>query len=148
MLALQALGEALANLTDKQFARIEFAEPDLQDALVFYRNQPPRQHEARRRQMQFIGKLMRRIETEDLQQQLHRVQGMDAEDKRLHAQTEQWRDRLLEDPKALTEFLEIFAGDAQQLNQRVRAAVKARQAGRDRGEARALFRALSDCIRH
>jgi Uncharacterized protein conserved in bacteria len=148
MLALQALGEALAQLTDKQFKRIEFSDSDLKDALIFYRSQPPKQHEARRRQMQFIGKLMRRLETDDLRQQLERVQGLDQEDKRLHALTEQWRDRLLQDPKALTAFLDAFQGDAQILNQLVRAAHKARSTDRDRGEARALFRALNECIRH
>lgn len=148
MHALQALGAQLAELPDKQFARIEFADADLKEALEFYRSLPSKKHEARRRQLQFIGKRMRNAEIEGLEAQLHRVQGLDQEEKRIHHQAEQWRTRLLEDPKSLAEFLSQFTGDAQRLNQLLRAAKKAADQGKDKGEARALYRAVFDTLSH
>jgi ribosome-associated protein len=148
MTALQALGERLAALPDKQFQRIEFADEALAEAIAFYRAMPAKQHEARRRQLQFIGKRMRLAPTDGLQAQLDAMQGMDADEKRHHHQAEQWRERLLADPKALTEFLSQHQGESQQLNQLIRAAVKAKTQNTDRGEFRALYRALYDAIRH
>ena len=148
MLALQALGQELANLSEKRFQKIQFPEDALREALEFYRGIPEKKHEARRRQMQFIGKVMRGIEPNSLQAQLDAMKTTDNEEKRRHHQAEQWRDRLLDDPKQATDFLNEFATDVQRLNQLIRAAKKARELNKDKGEARSLYRALYDAIAH
>jgi len=148
MLALQALGQELAALSDKQFKKIVFPEDKLREALEFYRTIPDKKHEARRRQMQFIGKVMRGIDPDPLQAQLEAMKNTDNEEKRKHHQAEQWRDRLLEDPKKATDFLNDYATDAQRLNQLIRAAKKARELNKDKGEARSLYRALYEAIAH
>ncbi|MEK9669867.1 MAG: ribosome biogenesis factor YjgA [Gammaproteobacteria bacterium] len=148
MLALQSLGQELADLSDKQFKKIVFSEDALREALEFYRTIPDKKHEARRRQMQFIGKVMRGIEPDSLQTQLEAIKSTDNEEKRKHHHAEQWRDRLLEDPKKATDFLNEFSTDAQRLNQLIRAAKKARELGKDKGEARSLYRALYEAIAH
>jgi ribosome-associated protein len=98
--------------------------------------------------MQFIGKVMRGIEPDSLQAQLEAMKHTDNEEKRKHHQAEQWRDRLLEDPKKATDFLNDYATDAQRLNQLIRAAKKARELNKDKGEARSLYRALYEAIAH
>jgi ribosome-associated protein len=148
MLALQSLGQELADLSDKQFKKIVFSEDALREALEFYRTIPDKKHEARRRQMQFIGKVMRGIEPDSLQTQLEAIKSTDNEEKRKYHHAEQWRDRLLEDPKKATDFLNEFSSDAQRLNQLIRAAKKARELGKDKGEARSLYRALYEAIAH
>jgi ribosome-associated protein len=148
MLALQAIGQALAALSDRQFAKIEFPDDKLREALEFYRTIPDKKHEARRRQMQFIGKVMRGIEADSLQTQLDAMAHTASEDKRKHHQAEQWRDRLLSDPKQAAEFLNTFTADPQRLNQLIRAARKARELNKDKGEARSLYRALYEAIAH
>ena len=148
MLALQSLGQELADLSDKQFKKIVFSEDALREALEFYRTIPDKKHEARRRQMQFIGKVMRGIEPDSLQTQLEAIKSIDNEEKYKHHHAEQWRDRLLEDPKKATDFLNEFSSDAQRLNQLIRAAKKARELGKDKGEARSLYRALYEAIAH
>jgi ribosome-associated protein len=148
MLALQALGQELAALSDKQFKKIVFPEDKLREALEFYRSIPDKKHEARRRQMQFIGKVMRGVEPESLQAQLDAMKNTDNEEKRKHHQAEQWRDRLLEDPKKAADFLNEFSADAQRLNQLIRATKKARELNKDKGEARSLYRALYEAIAH
>ena len=147
-LALQALGQELAALSDKQFKKIVFPEDKLREALEFYRSIPDKKHEARRRQMQFIGKVMRGVEPESLQAQLEAMKNTDNEEKRKHHQAEQWRDRLLEDPKKAADFLNEFSADPQRLNQLIRVAKKARELNKDKGEARSLYRALYEAIAH
>ena len=148
MLALQALGQEIATLSEKQFQKIQFPEEKLREALEFYRSIPEKKHEARRRQMQFIGKVMRGIEPDSLQTQLGVMKITANEEKRKHHQAEQWRDRLLDDPKQATDFLNEFAINAQRLNQLIRIAKKARELNKDRGEARNLYRALYEAIAH
>ncbi len=64
MHARQALGERLAGLEDDVIAQLPLDER-LADALRAVRTL--RSHEARRRQMQFIGRLMREVDLEALQ---------------------------------------------------------------------------------
>ena len=148
MLALQALGQELAALSEKQFQKIQFPENALRAALQFYRSIPEKKHEARRRQMQFIGKVMRSIEPDSLQAQLDAMKTTDNEKKRRQHQAERWRDRLLDDPKQATDFLNEYATDVQRLNQLIRAAKKARELDKDKGEARSLYLALYAAITH
>ena len=148
MLALQALGQALAALSEKQFRKIEFPENKLREALEAYRDIPDKKHEARRRQMQFIGKVMRGIKPDSLQAQLDATKHADNAEKRKHHQAEQWRDRLLKEPKDAAAFLDTFQTDAQRLNQLIRAARKARDLNKDKGEARSLYRVLYQAIAH
>ncbi len=84
--------------------------------------------EGRRRQMQFIGKLMRKLEEEDIEaiREALRAQhsGSAKETLALH-QAEQWRDRLLLSDDAVAEWMEAYpATDSQQLRAMVRQARK------------------------
>ena len=148
MLALQVLGQELAALSEREFQKIQFREDALREALEFYRSIPEKKYEARRRHMQFIGKIMRYIEPDSLQAQLDAMKTANKEEKRKHHQAEQWRNRLLDDPKQATNFLNEFTADRQRLNQLIRAAKKARELNKDKGEARSLYRALYEAIAH
>ena len=148
MHALQALGAQLVELPDGQFKRLQLDSEKLREALIAYRSLAPKNHEARRRQLQFIGKVMRDVETGLIAQQLEAFLHGSAEQKRVLHKAEQWRERLLTDPKSVAAFLDTVQTDAQILNQHVRAAIKARQLGTDRGEARALFRVLVAALSH
>jgi ribosome-associated protein len=53
--ALQTLGVALSELSNERFAAIDMPEI-LRDAITMFRK--TRSHEGRRRQMQYVGKLM------------------------------------------------------------------------------------------
>jgi ribosome-associated protein len=84
--------------------------------------------EGRRRQMQFIGKLMRKLENDDIEaiREALRAQhsGSAKETLALH-QAEQWRDRLLQSDDAVAEWIATYpATDSQQLRAMVRQARK------------------------
>jgi ribosome-associated protein len=134
--ALQRLGEELAELPVEVLATLGL--PDrLQLALEEYSRIPS--HEARRRQRQFIGRLMREVEPEPLQAFLdERRRPHKAATQRFRL-TEQWRDRLLAGgAPALEVFIAAHPGaDRAALGEAVRAA----QDGRS-GAPKRLFRMI------
>jgi ribosome-associated protein len=64
VLALQKLGEALAQLAETQLAQIPL-EPILADAIAAART--IKSHEAKRRQLQYIGRLMCEVNIQPIQ---------------------------------------------------------------------------------
>lgn len=109
---LQDLGGELLTLRADLMAKLTLPEK-LQDALAEAKRLT--NFEAKRRQMQFIGKLMRKLDDEEVQaiQQVLQIQrdGGAADAAILH-QAEQWRDRLIDSQTgdaALTEWLSAYA---------------------------------------
>jgi ribosome-associated protein len=132
---LQQLGEDL--LTLRQGLMDKLALPDkLVDALAEARRIT--NFEGRRRQMQFIGKLMRKLEDDTvaaIEAALEvQHQGSAADTLRLHL-AEQWRDRLIADDQALQDWL---AQDPDADLQRLRSLI--RQARKDAQEKAAAER--------
>ena len=95
--------------------------------------------EARRRQLQFIGKLMRNVDAEPIRAQLAAWKAVSrAHTARLHS-IERWRARLLEDDDALAELLRAHP----QADARPAADPRAqREARAGRGQPPKSFRAL------
>ena len=118
--ALQTLGEAVAELSDARLAAIEMPE-SLRDAIKEYRK--TRSHEGRRRQMQYVGKLMRRADEDALREAVAAATlGSARETLALH-EAERWRAELVADDDALTRWLAAHPDtDTQQLRSLVRAA--------------------------
>jgi ribosome-associated protein len=140
MHALQALGARLAALNTAQLASIELPE-GLREAIV--EAQRIRSREARRRQLQYIGRLMREIDPAPIRAQLEVWDGRSRSATAAHHRAERWRERLLDDDAALTEFArEHPRADLQRLRACVREARKERVAGRDPRNFRVLFRLI------
>ena len=137
---LQSLGEALAELPGDVLATLDLPDRLLQ-ALEDYSRIPS--HEARRRQRQFIGKLMRDVDPEPLQAFLDGRQRPAKEQARLFRLTERWRDRLVtEGQPALEAFLAAYPGAAAG---ELADAVTAARDGRS-GAPRRLFRMVRTII--
>lgn len=95
--ALQELGEALAALPPTAQDDMPLS-PDMREALSLLARITDR--EGRRRQMQFIGRLMREEDADAIREALAaRSAGHQADTARFH-RAEQWRDRLLREPDA------------------------------------------------
>lgn len=130
--ALQSLGQALLTLRGDLFARLELPEK-LQEALQEAKRIT--NFEGKRRQMQFVGKLMRKLEDAQLDA-IHTAldeqqNGSAAEKLALH-QAEHWRDRLIADDGALDQWLEQFPRtDTQQIRALIRQARKDAPAAHD-----------------
>ena len=148
---LQSLGAELVELPDAAFKALPLPE-DLREAMHEYRR--TRSHEGRRRQMQYIGKLMRGADPDPLREALASVRLGGARDSLLLHQAEAWREELLADDEAQTRWArEHPESDLQQLRQLVRAArAQAREAaatGQPLRQARGhreLFRFIRACL--
>jgi ribosome-associated protein len=144
MHALQALGEALVALTPAQLAGLSLPER-LADAIGEARRIPT--FEGRRRQMQYIGRLMREVDAEPIAQRLQQLRYGRAQDNARHHAAELWRERLLAEDSALTELAAAHPGlDTQHLHTLVRNARREAARGDAPKAQRALFRALRDCL--
>jgi ribosome-associated protein len=98
MMALQDLGEALLRIGPARRAELPLPER-LKEALDAA--QRISQREARRRQLQFIGRLMREVDAAPIRARLAQwADAPNAEKARLHT-VERWRERLLSAPGSL-----------------------------------------------
>ncbi|HKX42962.1 MAG TPA: ribosome biogenesis factor YjgA [Burkholderiaceae bacterium] len=120
---LQALGEAAAALPDDRLRGLAISETLLEAILTYKKT---RSHEGRRRQMQYIGKLMRREDdAEPVRQAVAELQLGRAKDSLALHEAERWRAELLASDDALTQWAAQRPGsDTQQLRSLVRAARK------------------------
>ena len=146
MHALQDLGTDLVELNDDQLATVELPE-NLRDAVLEARRLEGK-HEARRRQMQYIGKLMRHIDAEPIRASIAAYKAVSHEHTaRLHL-LERWRARLLEDADAVTEFMSAYPhADAARVRTLIRNAERERAAGQPPKSFRALFQLVNETIR-
>jgi ribosome-associated protein len=137
---LQALGVALARLSDSQLDAIELP-PGLKEAILDAKRITS--HEAKRRQLQYIGRLMRELDPEPIRAALAEIEGHSAQAGARHRRLEAWRERLLADDAALTEFAAAFpAADLQALRTSIRNARKEQKEGKPPRAYRELFRIL------
>jgi ribosome-associated protein len=145
--AQQDLGEAIVGLSDGELATLPLSG-DLADAIAQARRLKLREksREGLRRQLQYIGKLMRKADTEALQAAFDELQrGRQRRNRDFH-QLEALRDRLLvEGVDAMTAVLELYPGaDRQHLRQLISAAQKEQAAQKPPAAARKLFRYLRE----
>lgn len=140
MLALQDLGEKLLALTPEQLAPMNLPE-DLLEALCFYHSLKDK--EARRRHLQFIGSLMRKVEVEPIRQVLAGLDQLHFRQAENFHQVEAWRDALVAGDEALLGTLVgRFGLERQQIRHLIRAAALEKAAGKPPRQGRVLFRLL------
>jgi ribosome-associated protein len=141
MHALQALGERLAELRPEQLRSLALPEA-LEVAIADYRRFT--KWEARRRQMQYIGRLMRDVDPTPITAQFEAWQRTSRTAVTRFHEAETWRDRLLSEAGALDRFCaEHPAADPAALA-KLRDTARAEQsAGRPPAAARRLFREVS-----
>ena len=141
---LQALGERLLEVDSERLAELGLPER-LVDAIAQARGIT--RHEARRRQLQFIGKLMRDVDPEPLKAALIQWHSGPNRERARFARLEQWRDRLLTEPDGLARFLEAYPeADRIALSNLIDEAHSERKRGQPPHKSRALFRAIAKIV--
>ena len=139
---LQRLGAALVQLSAAHLERISMPEALAQAVREARRI---RSHEGKRRQVQYIGRLMRELDPEPIRTQLAVVEGGSAQARASHQRVEHWRTRLMADDGALTEFARACASaDLQQLRALLRNARKEQAEGKPPRAFRELFRLIRE----
>ncbi len=139
---LQDLGAELVELSVGQLKKIQLPE-NIYDAVR--ECQKITAHGAHRRQLQYLGKLMRNTDDEPIRAGLALIRGeSSAETARLH-RLERTRTRLLEDEATLTDIATMWPGaDLQHLRQLRRNALKEQEASKPPKNFRAIFQVLQE----
>ena len=141
---LRDLGVELTELGKDQLAQLDLPE-SLRDAIREMKN--INKFGAQRRQMQYIGKLMRTVDTLPIIAKLDAWKGTSQQHIAYMHQLERWRDRLLESESALTELLAAHPqADAQRLRTLIRNAQKEIEAGKLPKNFREIFQVLREII--
>ncbi len=89
---LQKLGESLAQLPEIEINKMDIPEP-LKNAVLFA--QTMKKHGAKRRQLQYIGSLMRNLDPAPIADALEHISRGRAIAERKFKEMEQWRDDLI-----------------------------------------------------
>lgn len=142
MHALQELGEKLLALNNSRLTQLNLPEY-LYDAIK--EGQRITANGALARHKQYIGKLMREIDTAPIADQLARWSGENQEENAHFHRLEKLRARLLDDDAALSELLSAHPqADSQQIRTLIRNARKEAAAGKPPKSSRELFRLLRE----
>jgi ribosome-associated protein len=145
MNALQKLGETLVDMSQAQLDKIPLPET-LIKAITLARTLKSR--EGKRRQLQFIGKLMRSVELEPIKTAIKNAELNNRKVTAQFHQAEEWRERLInEGDEAVHAFVSLYVEtDRQKLRQLTRLAQQNRKAEKNTGAEKTLFRFLKDII--
>ena len=147
MTALQKTGEQLVNESADRIKRTPMPE-NLREAIL--ECQRIRNHEGRRRQLQYIGKIMRSLDEETIatiNRTIESWRGQSKADTLLMHALENQREKLLADERALTEFLHKYPqADIQQLRTLIRNAKKETAANKPPKAYREIYRLLKQIM--
>jgi len=139
---LQKLGGKLVKLSNAVLNDMNLPE-ELYDAVKFA--QTIKSHGAIKRQMQYIGTLMRRIDSAPIQEAIDQIEQGSHHKAASFKEIETWRDELISGNKTLMEEIlkDCPDADRQQLSQLVRNAVKEKASNKPPKAYRILFRYLT-----
>ena len=141
---LQDIGEQLVALSKDQLKEVELPET-LRDAIIEAKRITS--FGAIKRQMQYIGRLMRDVDTAPITAKLDMWNGKSNQHIAYMHRVERWRDRLLEDEKALTELLADHPeADAQRLRALIRNAHKEKELAKPPKNFREIFQVLREIL--
>jgi ribosome-associated protein len=141
--ALQDMGAQLVDMPEGKLQKFDLPE-NLRDAI--YEARRLKSREAKRRHLQYIGKLMRTV---DIDLIIHTLEKMDHQSQtyRQHfAQLEGWRDRLInQGSPAIEDFIQHYPqADRQQLRNLQRQANREKESNKPPAAARKLFTYLRE----
>lgn len=141
---LQDIGEQLVALSKDQLKEVDLPET-LRDAILEAKRIT--KFGAIKRQMQYIGRLMRSVDPAPITAKLDVWNGKSHQHVAYLHRVERWRDRLLEDETALTELLaEHPEADAQRLRALIRNALKEKELLKPPKSFREIFQVLREIL--
>ena len=138
---LRDLGEQLVNMAENQLQKFI-----LDDSLkiAIYEARRLKNRDAKRRQIRYIGKLMRNLDLAAIEQALEKLNQQSQTFRQHSAKLEQWRDRLIhEGDSVVEELIDLFPhADRQQLRSLQRQASKEIKSNKPSNASGKLFKYL------
>ncbi|MBU6459816.1 MAG: DUF615 domain-containing protein [Proteobacteria bacterium] len=143
MLSLQDTGKSLAELSTSRLNQLQLPDT-LREAIIAVRHMS---HEARRRQLQYIGKLMRQIDVTPIREKLTAWAGDNQEEAARFHMMERWRDKLIHDDAATQDFIQLYPStNIQQLRNLIRNSRQETQKEAPPKNSRLLFRYIREIL--
>lgn len=142
--AAQAIGQKLVELPKDKLLKLALPEAIVDAVLEAKRITA---NGAIRRQRQYLGRLMRDIDTAPIEEQLQKWEGKHQEENaRFHAM-ERWRTRLMADSEAVSGFIEAYPHvDSQRLRTLIRNAQREAAANKPPKSSRELFKLIRETL--
>lgn len=142
--AQQALGVKLSELPKDRLLKLNLPEAVYEAVLETKRITA---NGAIRRHRQYLGRLMRDIDTAPIVEQLQAWEGKNTQENARFHSMERWRDRMIENAEAVSEFLVAYPQtDSQQLRTLIRNAQKEAAASKPPKSSRELFKLIRSII--
>ena len=142
--ALTALGERLVNLPDAKLARIPLPSQLLE---AIQRAKKITKRGGLRRELLFIGKIMRSIDVTEIEDALAMLDQESQQEKEAFHELENWRDTLIADPDTVKDFIDQYPHtDIQGLRQQLRLHQSAKKPAQKTKAARQLFQIIKSTL--
>jgi ribosome-associated protein len=142
--AAQSIGKSLVDLPKDKLIKLALPET-LFDAVIEAKRLTA--NGAIRRQMQYLGRLMRDIDSAPIVEQLQAWEGKNTQENARFHSMERWRDRMIENAEAVSEFLVTYPHtDSQQLRTLIRNAQKEAATNKPPKSSRELFKLIRTVI--
>jgi len=136
---IQQFGIEISNLPNHKIKELSLSD-EIIEAIIFYKE--IKKNSAKRRQAQFLGKLLRDFDLSNVTQEMGTLKAFSRLQVKFEHEAELWRDKLINDQSALNEFINEFQPDLTNLNQTINAARKEFQSDKKSKNYRNLYRII------
>ena len=136
---IQQFGIEISNLPNHKIKELSLSD-EIIEAIIFYKE--IKKNSAKRRQAQFLGKLLRDFDLSNVTQEMDTLKAFSKLQVKFEHEAELWRDKLINDQSALNEFINEFQPDLTNLNQTINAARKEFQSNKKSKNYRNLYRII------
>jgi ribosome-associated protein len=123
MIALQSVGEELVALSTDVINKMDLPD-ELRVAILDAKRIPNSKHGGNKRQMQYIGRLMREVDPAPILAQLQALKAPNQKQTAQHHLAERWRERMLADATSVAAFVREFPEADQTMLEKYLAAAK------------------------
>jgi ribosome-associated protein len=136
---IQHFGIEISNLPNHKIKELSLSD-EIIEAIIFYKE--IKKNSAKRRQAQFLGKLLRDFDLSNVTQEMDTLKAFSRLQVKFEHEAELWRDKLINDQSALNEYINQFQPDLTNLNQTINAARKEFQSDKKSKNYRNLYRII------
>ncbi len=136
---IQQFGIEISNLPNHKIKELSLSD-EIIEAIIFYKE--IKKNSAKRRQAQFLGKLLRDFDLSNVTQEMDTLKAFLRLQVKFEHEAELWRDKLINDQSALNEYINEFQPDLTNLNQTINAARKEFQSDKKSKNYRNLYRII------
>ena len=141
---VQTLGVEIAQLPKQKITSLSLPD-DAKEAIIFYQN--IKKNSAKRRQAQYIGKILRGLDLSQVNEELNVIKNISKLRIKLEHEAERWREKLISSPTALDEFINQYQPDISNLNQTISNARKESLTDKKSKNYRNLYRLILESIK-